>query len=1172
MYKSHINNTLFEYKTYNGTNNISFADINVNYLHLKVNENNIYNSLLLQRLFEDLTLDNEFIYARLHKNSNTVFKIFKPAFMDPSHDMKMYEKWFLISNNTYINNPKNDEHIVLKIKFKNVYFTLIIHQDLSYDVKFIFKRNDNMKVKNIVDYFDVINKKLKEIRILLDVSDINLPDITNAYMSSSEYFSNTIIKEFIYFSNIENTNIESSRMNDLKLFISSLPNVISLLTSDKTLHMIYKRIDEFNSSDKIQYFIQLLKYKNENINTSEIVSLVSSYFNIELKDAKTRVAQATTILDKSSYQRYVSRKHISIKLKFSDTKGCFVYIDGLNSSRNDSIMFNDIMKLITYILSKQYKNTNKNIKPEKIKNFDFMDNTNEPFEIDEEFQHMIENILDNDNEADENIEDDIALEKGKSTQHAYLLTKLYQSDRKLFYTKNKIYSKMCQLSSGRQPIAVNDSDYQYISDNYKDAYDGSVRYGSSSNNQYNYICPRIWCPLTKIPLTEKEYKEHGYKCPTIERNGVVINFNEKPIVQQSESYWGTGNKVARYPGFLSPTKHPDGLCMPCCFRKKENQWKKCLVSQVEETEKKVKLNKNNEKYIIDFEYNPTDINRFSLLPESLHMFLGNTNNCGHRNNGSGLITSTTKKCLAKKGIAKTNHSFFECVSNILENPKLKNANDVIKSIQSNLTITDYLSFNNGGLVRIYIPTNVWQSPKLNEFKKWSKSNKDYFNKFNIQDVRKKIKNISVIDKSVDVDVLREYIIFSSYTNFKNTLEKNRNSKHLIELINAKKDWLNVNGYNIIILYHDQNTEKIKIKMSSYEYDVKNKFIFVLEFGNIFEPIHEINSITVSKFSSKHLFNYNDNSNLKSIIDFVIDSVDTKENKFDLYKCLKKLKVDISNVVINPDFQVIGFLTTENIYVPFTSQTEWCSISKYKDYDFYHVYDVYKSSKYMASKEEYIKLFKLIKSTCKKDDYKIKQTEDKLIVLPCGIVLPTKKLKNINNYLEKYIDDKNILIGYSIKDARLEYMNVLESSTSMYTSFLNEIITLIKQDANIRKDMYYIKHPHNPYSRKKKVAMLTEILSKLKENFVEVEQNELELSNTTCSKMIDKQMCQSVSKCVYSNNKCKFRIPIDTFDNYLNQAVNELIQYNSITESKIVNTMNQTEDVIIFSISVYVPFH
>jgi len=60
------------------------------------------------------------------------------------------------------------------------------------------------------------------------------------------------------------------------------------------------------------------------------------------------------------------------------------------------------------------------------------------------------------------------------------------------------------------------------------------------------------------------------------------------------------------------------------------------------------------------------------------------------------------------------------------------------------------------------------------------------------------------------------------------------------------------------------------------------------------------------------------------------------------------------------------------------------------------------------------------------------------------------------------------------------------------------------------------------------------------------------------------MCQSVSKCVYSNNKCKFRIPIDTFDNYLNQAVNELIQYNSITESKIVNTMNQTEDVIIFS--------
>ena len=54
----------------------------------------------------------------------------------------------------------------------------------------------------------------------------------------------------------------------------------------------------------------------------------------------------------------------------------------------------------------------------------------------------------------------------------------------------------------RQPIVLTKEEKDNIDENYPGAYDDFLQYGTTKKHKdsFYYICPKIWCPKSKIAL------------------------------------------------------------------------------------------------------------------------------------------------------------------------------------------------------------------------------------------------------------------------------------------------------------------------------------------------------------------------------------------------------------------------------------------------------------------------------------------------------------------------------------------------------------------------------------------------------------------------------------------------------------------------------------------------
>lgn len=133
-------------------------------------------------------------------------------------------------------------------------------------------------------------------------------------------------------------------------------------------------------------------------------------------------------------------------------------------------------------------------------------------------------------------------EVGESGMGSDILRALQQRDPAVFGFKAtgvfRPYSVQCQ---DRQPVVLTEDELQSaIKGSTDGSFKGSITYGS--NRQFNYICPRKWC------VTSKVARKQGESCPL-----------------RDEPEYDFGDMT--YPGYITGSKHPKGLCMPCCFKK-----------------------------------------------------------------------------------------------------------------------------------------------------------------------------------------------------------------------------------------------------------------------------------------------------------------------------------------------------------------------------------------------------------------------------------------------------------------------------------------------------------------------------------------------------------------------------------------------------------------------------
>jgi hypothetical protein len=124
------------------------------------------------------------------------------------------------------------------------------------------------------------------------------------------------------------------------------------------------------------------------------------------------------------------------------------------------------------------------------------------------------------------------------------------------------YSRLCQSSESRQPVIVTKEQMEKIREEYPEYNDPKnyIEYGTDPNTKYTYICPKYWNMKTNKPISETEMEKKNL-------SKFIIPRNAKNVPANAYIYEFTNEKGLHYnyPNFI-PDRHPDGFCLPCCFK------------------------------------------------------------------------------------------------------------------------------------------------------------------------------------------------------------------------------------------------------------------------------------------------------------------------------------------------------------------------------------------------------------------------------------------------------------------------------------------------------------------------------------------------------------------------------------------------------------------------------
>jgi hypothetical protein len=533
-------------------------------------------------------------------------------------------------------------------------------------------------------------------------------------------------------------------------FLSELPkdsikkeNKVGGNTENTSIKLKYKRVSGFANWNEILEVIDILKQKDEK--DSIILRTLEKKFNKSLEEVKKYLLEWK--------KKYYSSQSYKIDPKYK--KGILVSItnnniklDGVTKIYQIPLLYNFFTVFMTLFINyEEYIKDKLFAKFVKAKNLqsDYYDksyeiNKNAKLEIDDIYevdydydndiileddiydtsisnknQYNIKKIegLARDEDIDPNIRltcDDIIVEKDTCedfcNDQRYFLRRLQRYDNKLFKfsvdkkNKQQQYSRLCQ--SERQPIVLAE-DPANNPDIKKDSFTFALKYSSNPEIPRWYICPKIWCPYCEIPILESEIdKKTIRKRATKDRGGYCV-VGKCPYGDHQVFVRDTSTSTSYlYPGFSDSAFNPDGLCLPCCFKKSQMNpdstfykgFKKCIGDEIENTNVK-----DGQIYILGKGI-PIEKDRYAKLPLEVSRILNTKLDTGYLEFQSGYL---------RKGIKhESNNSFLSAICDILSCNKNNMVMNLIKLkniLLEKLTPDLFRSLHSGNL------PNIFHNPK-----------------------------------------------------------------------------------------------------------------------------------------------------------------------------------------------------------------------------------------------------------------------------------------------------------------------------------------------------------------------------------------------------------------------------------------------------------------------------
>jgi hypothetical protein len=467
----------------------------------------------------------------------------------------------------------------------------------------------------------------------------------------------------------------------------------------------------------------------------------------------------------------------------------------------------------------------------------------------------------------------------------YFQNRIKTKEPRLILTEDQgkfnAYSRVCQPNT-RTPVLVTQQELNKIKKEkpgvVSEENGDVITYGSDPSKKYHYICPQYWDLKNETVITEEEIQRNNLQDKILTKNEKTVK-NGKYIYQFYQSK--SGEKW--YPGFQADS-HPDGYCLPCCFKKWKTKThidlrKKCSSQenpdQPTDAQPATENKPEKQEYIKGPEKFPLSQGRWGYLPIGVQQLLKGDDNSTVREN---------KPILLRHGVETSrNQSFVACISDAIYYAKNGENGDskeiTIKQMKevilSSLTIDNFPTFQNGNLITDFsLPTRQVDinSPAYKGTKLYNrlKSNPGAFEK-----------------------------ICSSFENFIDFINNDRETidyTYLWDVICRPNDKLFKDGVNLVILDipNKDITADVQIicptnHYTAYPYSSLKPTLFLIRQDNYFEPVYTYRqemgpgtgSVSVPKLYIGKLFKEGDAKVPKSVISLFNNIV----KPFYLQKCI-----------------------------------------------------------------------------------------------------------------------------------------------------------------------------------------------------------------------------------------------------------------------------------------------
>ena len=405
--------------------------------------------------------------------------------------------------------------------------------------------------------------------------------------------------------------------------------------------------------------------------------------------------------------------------------------------------------------------------------------------------------------------------------------------------KYKSYSASCQPTS-RQPVILTDAEKTRIDKEFPGSYKNAIQYGTDPKNPYWYICPRYWCFLTNSSISEEDVK--AGKCGTIiPENATTIPPGAYVYEFKGDEHTDVkGKYVEHHPGFLKDGKHPDGYCLPCCFKNWDKSGQKGRREQCTQETGQAILPEPTEQqhppksalYVISLDTYPVPPTRWGFAPLPIQLLLNVDYRTVVDKNNPAIVLPNTPTFL-RYGVEQVdNQSFLGVFA------------DIYAYQQRQLAIPTVAEFK--GILATQITLDVFvgahNATLATTFRKAVATEKAVAtDKYKATEFAKRLD----LTKPEQMDFLKDTIL--AYENFIAYITHPVDSidhTYLWDIFTSDIPGLNRGGVNLVLLEIMDNdvTDNIQLicptnPYSKYAYDSRKETVILLKHDNIYEPIY-----------------------------------------------------------------------------------------------------------------------------------------------------------------------------------------------------------------------------------------------------------------------------------------------------------------------------------------------